>query len=233
MISITSLIPLLVLLSVLLGSIRQRTKRIMVAKLPDIFALLDPPGSHIPDLLVARARANSRLVDVFGLQNAFVSGDGVVRKRFLAQASEILRRHAQNFAAFPDRVHDVVAGSALRLRSLAPSRSRHPSIPFSNFIQVVTLRVVVGSLLGGNIPEDSDKGTIFVVETINELWTLSKKSHAAPATLLESLNTHLHEWMPERYERPLDFVIPTYETMWRILPFLDHVSTATLPCSHL
>ena len=213
MISIASLIPFLVLLSTLLGSIRQRTKRIMVSKLPDIFALLDPPGSPIPDLLVARARPNSRLVDAFGLQNTFVSGDSVVRKRFLTLANEILRKHAQNFAAFPDRVHDVVAGSALRLRSL----SRHSSIPFATFIRVVTLRVVVGSLLGGNIPEDSDKETIFVVETINKLWTLSKKSRAAPATLLESLNTYLHEWMPERYERPLDFVIPAYETMWRVV----------------
>ncbi|KAF8259128.1 cytochrome P450, partial [Lactarius quietus] len=176
-------------------------------------ALLDPPGSSISDLLQARATPNTRLIHAFGLQNTFVSADTVVRKQFVTRARDILRRHTRHFAAFPDIVRSVVEGSARRLRS--PSRG--PSIPFAAFIQVVTLRVVIDSLLGGSVPEDSDEETIFVVEAINELWTLSKKSRAAPTTLLDSLNSHLRQWMPEEYERPLDFVIPAYETMWRVV----------------
>ena len=198
----------------LLGRLLRRKKRIMFSNISDIVALLDPPGSSIPELLLARARPNSRLVHSFGLQNTFVSADRMVRKRFLTSAREILRLHTQHFAAFPDVARGVVAGSALHLRS----PSHQPSIPFATFIQVVTLRIVVGSLLGGYIPEDSDEDTVFVVGAINELWTLSKKAaRPPPAALLDTLNAHLRRWMPERYERPLDFVIPAYETMWRVV----------------
>ena len=213
MANILSLVLFLGLLSALLRSLFQREKRIVVSKISDIVALLDPPGSSISDLLLARARPNTRLVHSFGLQNTFVSADSVTRKQFVTRARDILCQHTRNFAAFPDLVRGDVAGSALHLRS----PSRHPSLPFATFVQVATLRVVVGSLLGGNIPEDNDDETVFVVEAINDLWTLSKKSRAAPASLLESLNMHLRQWMPEQYERPLDFVIPAYETMWRVV----------------
>jgi hypothetical protein len=215
MIQVISLICSFILLFTLLGCLLQRKKRIVFSNISDIIALLDPPGSSIPDLLLARARPNTRLVHSFGLKNTFVSADSVVRKRFLTHAREILRRHTRNFAAFPDVVRGVVAGSALRLRS----PSHQLSIPFSVFVQVVTLRIVVGSLLEGHIPEDSDDEAVFVVEAINDLWTLSKKSRAAPppSTLLDNLNAHLRRWIPERYERPLDLVIPAYETMWRVV----------------
>jgi hypothetical protein len=210
---IISLVFILILLSFLVGRLFQHKKRIMLSSVSDIVALLDPPGSTISDLLLARAKPNARLVHSFGLQNTFVSADSVVRKQFVTRARDILRQHTRHFGAFPDVVRGVVAGSALRLRS----QSREPSIPFATFIQVVTLRIVVSSLLGGNIPEDYDDDTVFVVEAINDLWTLSKKSQPPLNTLLESLNVHLHQWMPELYERPLDYVIPAYETMWRVI----------------
>ena len=212
--SIISLICLLTFFSALLGClVVQRKKRIVFTNVSDIIKLLDPPGSSISELLLARARPNTRLIHSFGLQNTFVSADVGVKKKFATRARNILRHHTLNFAAFPDVVRGVVAGSVTRFRS----PSRRPSIPFATFIQVVTLRVVVGSLLGGYIPEDSDERTVFVVEAINELWTLSKKSRETPTTLLHNLNTHLRQWMPEEYERPLDFVIPAYETMWRVI----------------
>ena len=213
--SIIGLIFFLTFFSALLGClVVQRKKRIVFTNVSDIIKLLDPPGSSVSELLLARARPNTRLIHSFGLQNTFVSADVGVKKKFATRARNILRHHTLNFAVFPDVVRGVVAGSAIRLRL----PSRRPSIPFATFIQVVTLRVVVGSLLGGYIPEDSDERIVFVVEAINELWTLSKKSQETPSiTLLESLNTHLRQWMPEEYERPLDFVIPAYETMWRVI----------------
>ena len=196
-----------------MGRLFRRKKPIVLTKISDIMALLDPPRSSITDLLLARARPNTRLVHAFGLKNTFVSADSVVRQKFLTHTREMLRRHSRQFTTFPDVVRGVVAGSALCLRS----PSHQPSIPFAIFIQVVTFRIVVGSLLGGDIPENSDKDIVFVVEAINDLWTLSKKSRPPPATLLDSLNAHLRCWVPEQYERPLDFVIPAYETMWRVV----------------
>ena len=213
MANILSLALFLALLFALLRSLLRREKRIILSKISDIVAILDPPGSSISDLLLARARPNVRLLHSFGLQNTFVSADSMVRKQFVTRAKDVLHQHTRNFAAFPDVVRGDVAVSALHL--WLPSR--HSSLPFATFIQVVTLRVVVGSLLGGSIPEDNHDETVFVAEAINNLWTLSKKSRNAPTTLLESLNTHLRQWMPRQYERPLDFVIPAYETMWRVV----------------
>src|SRR6266702_4797703 len=114
-----SLVLFLTLLSTLLGCL-QRKKRIVFSNISDIVVLLDPPGTSISDLLLARARPNTRLVHSFGLQNTFVSADSVVRKRFVTRAREALRQHTRYFAAFPDVVRGVVTGSALRLQS--PSR---------------------------------------------------------------------------------------------------------------
>ncbi|KAH9017650.1 hypothetical protein EDB84DRAFT_1442692 [Lactarius hengduanensis] len=153
-------------------------------------ALLDPPGSSISDLLLARARPNTRLVHSFGLQNTFVSADIVVRKQFITRAREGTSSTYPNFAAFPEDARGVVAGSALRLESPFYS-GRHPA----------------------------GRRTVVVVGAINDLWALSKKHRAAPppSALLDSVNTYLRTWIPERYERPLDFVIPAYETMWRVV----------------
>jgi hypothetical protein len=184
--SIVSLVLFLALLCTLVRRLFQYKKRIVFSNPSSIVALLDPPGSTISELLLARATPNTRLIHSFGLQNTFVSADSVVRKQFVTRAKDILRHHTRNFPAFPDVVREVVMGSALRLRSPACQ-----SIPFATFIQVVTLRVVISSLFGGYVPEDSDDDTVFVVEAINELWTLSKKSRATPTTLLDTLNTNL------------------------------------------
>ncbi|KAI0255174.1 hypothetical protein BJV78DRAFT_749807 [Lactifluus subvellereus] len=195
----------------LVGLLLQRQRRRIFSNYSDILSLLDPPHCPINQLLSARAQPNTRLVHAFHLNNTFVSDDVGVRKQFLARAGEILRRHAQNFAGFPDTVRGVVAGVASRLPS------HHGTIPFARFVQAITLRLVVCSLLGGNIPEESDEGVVFVVEAINDLWALSKK-RATPMRpeLLEHMSTYLLLWLPT-YEHPLDFVIPAYETMWRVV----------------
>ncbi|KAF8464716.1 hypothetical protein DFH94DRAFT_618077, partial [Russula ochroleuca] len=176
--------------------------------------LLDPPHSPIPLLLSARAQPNERLARAFGLGNSFVSADTGVRKQFIARARVLLREHTQRFAAFPDAARDTVTGVASRL--LRPYHHQN-AMPFARFVQVVTMRLVVFSLLGGDIPQDADEDVIFVVDAINELWA-SSKTHPAHmlAGVLQRLNGHLLQWLPT-FERPLDFVIPAYETMWRIV----------------
>ena len=212
--SCISLVCLLAFLSTLLSRLLPRKKRIPFSNISDIIALLNPPEASISDLLLARAGPNTRLVHAFGLENTFVSADSVLRKRFITSAREILRQHTRQFAAFPDVARGVVEESARRLHS-----SRKPSMSFASFVGAVTLRIVVGSMLGGHIPEDSDEDTVFVVEAINELWLLSKNAARPPpaAGLLDTVNAHLHRWMPGKYERPLDFVIPAHETMWRVI----------------
>lgn len=192
---------------------RQRLR--VYSKYSDIAKLLDPPHSPIPLLLSARAQPNGRLARIFGLGNTFVSAEPRVRKQFVARARELLREHTRHFAAFPDSARSTVAGVASHL--LSPPHPHRNAIPFATFVQVVTMRLVVCSFLGGDIPQDTDEDVIFVVRAINELWALSKKPHMhTQAEVLERLNGHLLQWLPT-YEHPLDFIIPSYETMWRVV----------------
>jgi hypothetical protein len=211
---ITLAIALFFLLAVLRLQCRRRLR--VYSTYSDIAKLLDPPHSPIPLLLSARAQPNGRLARVFGLGNTFVSAESRVRKQFTARAKELLREHTRHFAAFPDSARRTVAGVASNLLS-SPPHPRQNAIPFATFVQVVTMRLVVCSFLGGNIPQDTDEDVIFVVRAINELWTSSKKRPThTQAEALERLNGHLLRWLPT-YERPLDFIIPSYETMWRLV----------------
>jgi Cytochrome P450 len=208
----TLAVALFITLAIFLLRCRRRHR--VYTNYSDIATLLDPPHSPTPLLLSARARPNERLARAFGLGNSFVSADTRVRKEFIARARELLRKHTQRFAAFPDAARDTVTGVASHLL-----RSYHHqnATPFARFVQVVTMRLVVFSLLGGDIPQDTGEDVIFVVDTINELWA-SSKTHPThtQAGVLERLNGHLSQWLPT-YERPIDFIIPAYETMWRVV----------------
>lgn len=208
--------------------LRRRWRPVAVySKYSDIVSVLHPPHTPLVQLLSARAHPNARLARVFGLGNTFVSADTTVHKQFVARAKEVLRAHTQHFAAFPDAARGIVAGVASRIPSSSSSshRKSKSAMPFSRFAQLVTLRLVVCSLLRGNIPEDADEDVAFVVEAINDLWALSKsRKHAATtaatptqAGLLERVNAHLSRWLPKYGQRPLDLVIPAYETMWRVV----------------
>jgi hypothetical protein len=213
---ITLAIALFLILVVFQLQCRHRLR--VYSKYSDIAKLLNPPHSSIPILLSARAQPNERLARIFGLGNSFVSAEPRVHKQFIARAKELLRDHTRHFAAFPDSAQRTVAGVASNL--ILSSSSPHPrqnAIPFATFVQVVTMRLVVCSFLGGDIPEYTDEDVIFVVRAINELWASSKKRPMhTQVEVLERLNGHLLQWLPT-YERPLDFVIPSYETMWRLV----------------
>jgi hypothetical protein len=210
---VTLVVALFLILAVFQLQCRQRRR--VYSRYSDIAALLDPPHSPIHLLLSARAQPNERLARIFGLGNPFVSAESRVRKQFISQARELLREHTQHFAAFPDSARHIVAGVASHL--LSPSHPHQNAIPFATFVQVVTMRLVICSFLGGDIPQDTDEDVIFVVRAINELWASSKKRPTHTQTeVLERLNGHLLQWLPT-YERPLDFIIPSYETMWRVV----------------
>jgi hypothetical protein len=55
----------------------------------------------------------------------------------------------------------------------------------------------------------------FVTEAINDRWAKSKTNNALPTEVLARINYHLTKWVPDR-ANPLNFIIPAYETMWRV-----------------
>jgi len=92
----------------------------------------------------------------------------------------------------------------------------------------VTLRAIIGGLLDptADISLLDSNDICVVAELITDIWLLSKKPDPIPAHLLQTLQDRLRRLVPDHdlYPNPLDFVIPTWETFWRVVAvILAHV----------
>ncbi|KAK7035966.1 hypothetical protein R3P38DRAFT_2616511 [Favolaschia claudopus] len=181
-------------------------------------SLLDPIDRPSMDtLLHSRASPNSRLIRAFHLSNTFVSSDPTVHTNFNHNSVSLIRAAEKNWPRFSD--------IALQAAELAlPNDS---TTPFHVYVGAVTLRTIIAGLL---VP-DADVASLdandvdVVAELITELWIRSKKPARIPEHLLETLNFHVRHLVPDQvqYPQPLDFIIPTWETLWRVV-------AATLAC---
>lgn len=91
------------------------------------------------------------------------------------------------------------------------------AIPFDTAVRRTVMRVILVGMLSDFVDESTiSAGDIdLVTRGINELWTLSKSSVYRP-DLLTAINSCLRRWLPT-YANPLEIIIPTYETMWRVV----------------
>ncbi|KAG6891164.1 hypothetical protein C0992_009779 [Termitomyces sp. T32_za158] len=92
---------------------------------------------------------------------------------------------------------------------------------FDVFVQDVTMRVALVAILDVDVSvKELDSEDIRIVsKLISTLWSLSKQAEPIPADLLPRLNYHLRRLIPDEklYPNPLDFLIPVWETMWRVV----------------
>ncbi|KAG6861786.1 hypothetical protein C0995_012290 [Termitomyces sp. Mi166 len=180
--------------------------------IPALQHLLNPPNASSQDILTSRALPNARLIRAFALTNTFVSRDIGVHKAFVGRAMSLLKAatergwsHFQNIAI--DSVEEALPHADKK--------------DFDAFVQDVTMRVALVAILDIDVSlEELDSEDIHVVSTlITLLWSLSKKPDPIPAQLLPRLNYHLRRLIHDEnaYPNPLDFVIPIWETMWRVI----------------
>ncbi|KAJ6567139.1 hypothetical protein B0H19DRAFT_1139613 [Mycena capillaripes] len=182
-----------------------------------IRGLLDPIGPSMDTLLHSRASPNARLVRAFMLTNTFVSADRAIHANFVRKSRSLLR-------SAPDWEH--FTGVALQAVELSLPNI---STPFPVFVHSVTLSTVIVGLLD----RDADITALdlndiqIVTNLITDLWILSKTPEQIPKHLLGMLNDRLRRLLPDlvEYPNPLDFVIPTWETLWRVV-------AVTLACVH-
>ncbi|KAF8875704.1 hypothetical protein BD779DRAFT_1678116 [Infundibulicybe gibba] len=89
------------------------------------------------------------------------------------------------------------------------------------FIQDITLRTMLVGLLqvDSDVIDFAPEDVAVVSKLITNLWARSKTSALIPPHLLKTLNMHLRRLIPdeEQYPNPLDFVIPVWETLWRVV----------------
>jgi len=179
----------------------------------EIQALLDPPFIGLETLLISRATPNTRLIRAFSLTNTFVNPSISMHSQFRADAEGLVRDATRDWPHFIHSTRDAV-------QATLPEPSN--SLQFDHFIQSATLRIVLVGLLRVNLSMDelSTKDIDTSSFLINKLWTASKSAFTTIDPVeLQRLNKCLRRLIPDanRYPNPLDFIVPAWETMWRVV----------------
>ena len=179
-----------------------------------IQSLLNPPTS-LGSLLLARAAPNERLVHAFGLTSTFVSDDTKVHRAFTTRAKALITGTGEK----DDRWRMVaLSAEATAHQFLSPQQS----IDFATFVQSVSFAVVLSILFDTDLDTLHYDDIVYVTDIINQRWKDSKIKDAATMRQDDSLRkmiTHLDRWIVDhdRYPNPLNFILPAYETMWRVV----------------
>ncbi|KAH9930844.1 uncharacterized protein B0H18DRAFT_1116554 [Fomitopsis serialis] len=200
---------------------RRRNDLVRLTSLDDIEHLLSPPVS-LTAQLQSRALANARLKPAFGIDSTFVNGDLAAHGAFTRFAINLISPRNLPWS----RLADIAKGT------VTVQLCDRGSIPFDTLVR----RLVMYVILVGLLEEYVDESAIAVDDIdlvtggINELWALSKTSTYRP-DLLEEVNMRLRCWLPNM-TNPMEIIIPTYETMWRVVAVataLGHDNTQAIP----
>ncbi|KAJ3777308.1 hypothetical protein FB446DRAFT_660264, partial [Lentinula raphanica] len=200
-----------------------------------IMNLLDPKLS-IHNLLSSRFLANQRLLHTFNLSNTFVSPDLRTHHMFVGRMKDLIRAQSRHghWGAF---LHVARQAVESELDHCAKGRETPPSRSFAELVQIVTFKtILIGLLDPDRDMETIDTEDVRVSATlITKLWAMSKmkKSGSVPSAAppsddtsttpiideLATLNHHLRQLLPDldKYPNPVDFIIPTWETLWRLV----------------
>ena len=165
----------------------------------------------------SRAIPNQRLVDAFGINNAFTTSDSEYRETF--------KRFAAKKIKLNDEEWKRVADLTLELVQIRTERLEHTdgAIPLVPFVQSVTLTMSFYVLFRLEPLYLKEKNVTNIAQLINELWIASKGLYFKPSLtrrkerLQEALRKidRTFDFTPKR--NPLNLILPAYETMWRVV----------------
>ena len=215
MMSMTLLICLALVAIFLHSRLSKRgAKRINMITLEDIHGLLAGADMSLEGHLTSRAIPNERLKRVFKLSNTFVNDDIQVHSHFTTTAKSLISSSGRGWILLIEAARSAVEEYIPRLRFIAALSERDHN--FDIVIRMVTFRVILVALMDVD-PSQLDTGEVEkATHLINTLWTKSKLTTAVSPHLLQDLNASLCRWIPH-VPNPLDFIIPAYETMWRVI----------------
>ncbi|KAH7097346.1 hypothetical protein BKA62DRAFT_716764 [Auriculariales sp. MPI-PUGE-AT-0066] len=163
---------------------------------------------NLPALLAARAATNVRLMHVFGFaRSAFVTDDSAVHRQFVTCAKTLLAPRWTELRC--------VARSAVA--RYAPGSAA----PFAEYVQAVTLATIL-TFSFGTSPQAMAYDDL--VRVANDITDLAKCSHGTLASWIQSREADVlvvprdhPDWTIELDENPLEFVVPSFETLWRVV----------------
>ncbi|KAF8549608.1 hypothetical protein OG21DRAFT_1515023 [Imleria badia] len=177
--------------------------------------LLNPPDVPLGSLLLSRSTPNQRLVHAFGLTSTFVSSDTKIHKTFTTSAKTLIAGIGEK----DNRWRAVAHIAEATAHQFLPIQQ---SVEFSTLVQCITLGVVLSILFDTDLDALRYDDLVYVTSVINKRWDDSKIKDAAAMRQDDSLakiNLHIDQWIidRDRYPRPLNFILPAYETMWRVV----------------
>ncbi|KAI9789615.1 MAG: hypothetical protein M1816_005924 [Peltula sp. TS41687] len=166
-------------------------------------------------LLDSRAGPNERLIQAFGIDNAFTTRDNRYHKQF--------RQHAQSLLKVDERGWENLKGVAQVLVQQGVRRAAKANeILLVPFVQTVTLKVALHLLFSLDIEGLPDSAIQVIAEKINALWidskqqTISNTRRSDQNALREALKMVIpHSEHPR--DNPLNLILPAYETLWRVV----------------
>ena len=172
--------------------------------------------------LESRAIPNLRLVEVFGINNSFTTADQNFHKDFRKRVKSRLRLTEGQWEDTVCRAQLTIS-SYLKLH-LKQAEGTRLAVPLVPMVRVVVLKVILGTVVEGhrgNLPPINLEFRILeqVADIINRLWILSKSEGVSSTSrsLLDQLNKFLMQLLPEAQDYPLNIILPSFETMWRVV----------------
>lgn len=166
----------------------------------------------------SRAIPNRRLIDAFGVDNAFTTTTWKHRSDFVKFAEG-------KISGMGDGEWKRIADMTLELVRKKTRRLEHTdgAIPLVPFVQSITLSMSLYVWFGLEPLSLKEKTVADIASLINELWITSKVYY--PKSFMARKKVELQKalrkidstfvFTPER--TPLNLILPAYETMWRVV----------------
>jgi hypothetical protein len=157
-------------------------------------------------VLESRARANKRLIDTFGIDNAFTTKENQRHNDYKTEVGTLLK---PDWAAVAQTAKEQA--SSYHLGNLVC------------LVQSFVLKMTINVFFGCDPLKLDDDSVSFVATEINRLWTESKVSRRAiqwnkQYKLHEALLRLIPDCDPlDPQENPLNLILPAFETMWRVV----------------
>lgn len=184
----------------------------------------DKIGPNIIPAVKSRALPNQRLVRAFGIDNAFTTMNDDYRQKFRKRAAEKISHDSVDWKDVAQKTREIVREMVL------PCDKIKGRIPLDWLIQSLSLRMSLYVLFDTD-PFSLDPRTVSILtNNINNLWIESKKTQPSQ-DVIDLLNGELQEILvqilpsqpqltqnlPAGEEKPMNFILPAYETLWRVV----------------
>lgn len=168
---------------------------------------------------VSRALPNRRLARAFGIENAFTTMNKTYLNKFRAQAANKLTAHEGQWR------DTVRLAKQILCEKIQVSDEGQTRIHLVTLIQLLSLKISLYVLFQQEPPALDDKAASSLAWTINALWILSKDPNPNKEQMKfhqDNLSKDLNSLLPNHSltgpcMTPMDFIIPAYETLWRVV----------------